>query len=175
MTYHRNVDEAHRKHFTMLLENKCRALIKAHPNSLNSFRVWVDPIASSYKKADEVVGIILKRQLGEVVEGGGFVHGVYTRGSKEVPAIQLCDLLLGAVMDGWQQDAFSVNKLRIRQHLANSLGWITLLKADTDREDRKFNIWKFYDPKRGEREANTQKVKLKNPLPVRFMPINSRR
>jgi hypothetical protein len=46
----------------MLLSNKMERVAKKHPNC-REFRAWVDPIASRYKKADEVVEIISNNLL----------------------------------------------------------------------------------------------------------------
>jgi hypothetical protein len=81
----------------MLLSNKIRRALKRHPTR-RTFFVWVDPIASSYKKADEAVEVIAKRIVAKTAAGNPPEIRVTTRESHDVRAIQLCDLLLGAVM-----------------------------------------------------------------------------
>jgi hypothetical protein len=57
--YHENDwDLARRKHFTMLLTNKMKKALRRFPNREHEFRVWCDPIASRYAKADEAVEVI---------------------------------------------------------------------------------------------------------------------
>lgn len=51
-------DLARRKHFGMLLSNKIKACIRAHPGREQTFRVLVDPINSRYSKADEAAEVI---------------------------------------------------------------------------------------------------------------------
>ena len=128
------------------------------------FRIYVDPIASRYAKADEAVEVIANNVLHQVFEPKRPVDRVITRDSKETPTIQLCDLLLGAVMDGWQQDARSEAKIAVQKQIARHLGWNDL-QADTYKTERKFNIWYFHDPTLGAREVGTRKVELRYPLP----------
>jgi hypothetical protein len=161
-----DLDLARRKHFTMLLAKKVQACIKAQGNRAHTFRIWVDPVHSRYQKADEAAEVIannvLKAALGEVRP----VDKVITRDSKDTPSIQLCDFLLGAVMDAWQEDATARDKKRLQRLIALHLGWPDL-RADTLPEERKFNIWYFYDQRRGEREPATRNVRLVYPLPPR--------
>jgi len=152
-----------RKHFTLLLTNKINRALRARPDREHTFRIWVDPIPSRCEKADEAVAVIANNVLGQVFGNIRPVDKVITRNSKETPTIQLCDLLLGAVMDAWQQDAKSEPKKKIRQFIAEHLGWENL-KADTHPDERKFNIWYFYDPVLGEREVETREVNLKYPI-----------
>jgi hypothetical protein len=159
-------DLARRKHFTMLLTNKVRRCVQAQPGRDHTFRVWVDPIASRYGKADEVVEIISNRVLAKVLGPGRTVDRVLTKDSKHSPSIQLSDLLLGAVMDAWQDEASSPTKLAVRSHIARYLGWPDL-RADTRPSERKFNIWYFHDKTRGPREPETRSVQLLYPLPAR--------
>lgn len=51
-------DLARRKHLVMLLTNKMRRCANAHRGYRNVFRVWIDPIASRYAKADEAAAVI---------------------------------------------------------------------------------------------------------------------
>ena len=164
-----DLDLARRKHFTMLLTNKVQACIKVQKNRKHTFRIWVDPIHSRYSKADEAAEVIansvLKGALGEVRP----VDRVITRDSKDTPSIQLCDFLLGAVMDAWQEEASSREKKKLQKLIALYLGWPDL-RADTGPIERKFNIWYFYDQRRGAREPHTRDVRLVYPL--RPMPAS---
>ena len=72
------------------------------------------------------------------------VDKVITRDSKDTPSIQLCDFLLGAVMDAWQEEASSREKKKLQKLIALYLGWPDL-RADTRPIERKFNIWYFHD------------------------------
>lgn len=157
-------DLARRKHFTELLVNKIKRCIKAHPGRAYTFRIWVDPIASRYKKADEAVAVISNNVLAPAVGILRPVDKVITRDSKDTPSIQLCDLLLGAIMEAWQQKATSESKQILQGYIARQLGWSDL-RADTKPEERKFNIWYFYDKEQGPREIETRAVNLKVPLP----------
>ena len=82
----RDWDLARRKHFTMLLTNKIRRCLDAHRDRDQTFRLWVDPIASRYKKADEAVEVItnnvLKKIFGEIRP----VDKVLTRDSHDTRA-----------------------------------------------------------------------------------------
>jgi hypothetical protein len=156
---------AWQKHFTMLLTNKMKQCLKRHRDRENVFRVWVDPIQSSYPKTDEVVEIIANHVLARAVPGRRAIDKVITRDSKETPAIQLCDILLGAVLDAWRRNAESDEKLGVQRLIAEHLGWPDL-QADTDPKERKFNIWYFYDPVRQKsREVQMRLVNLRYPLP----------
>jgi hypothetical protein len=152
----------------MLLTNKMRKALKRFPDREHVFRVYVDPIASRYDKADEAVEVISNNILNQEFRGKSPspVKSVITRDSKETPSIQLCDLLLGAVMETWQQKASNPTKLAVRQIIADHLGWDDL-DSDTYVRERKFNIWYFFDPpKEGVRRVNTRPVYLKYSYPV---------
>ena len=159
-------DLALRKHFVMLLVNKMKQCARAHTDRANVFRIWVDPIASSYKKADEAAHVIAKNTLRQMFTDQEVeVESVVTRDSKATPTIQLCDLLLGAVMDAWQGSARKQEKRDVARQIATYLGWDDL-RSDTFSAERKFNIWYFYD-RRKPRPVVTRQVQLKYPLPVR--------
>ena len=158
-------DLARRKHFTMLLTNKMGKALKRFPDREHEFRVYVDPIASRYDKADEAVEVISNNVLNQEFRGRSPVKSVITRDSKLTPSIQLCDLLLGAVMETWQQKASNPAKLAVRQIVAEHLGWNTF-DSDTHVRERKFNIWYFFDtPKEAVRRVKTNIVHLKYPYP----------
>jgi len=155
-------DLARRKHYTMLLATKMRKAIQRYPNRNHEFRVYVDRIASRYGKADEAMEVITNNILNQRFRNLSPVTSVVTRDSKETPAIQLCDLLLGAVMENWQQRATNTTKTAITKRIADHLGWVDL-DSDTMPSERKFNIWYFFDPMREVRRVNTKKVSLKYP------------
>jgi hypothetical protein len=140
--------------------------MEVHPEREHTFRIWVDPIPSSYEKADEVVEIISNNVLAQALGDIRPVDTVITKDSKDTETIQLCDLLLGAVMDAWQQHASSEPKTAIQAYIAEHLGW-TDLRADTYPTERKFNIWYFHDESLGGREIETRHTNLKYPLPQR--------
>lgn len=161
--FHKNDwDLARRKHYTMLLATKMRKAIQRHPNREHEFRVYVDRIASRYGKADEAMEVITNNILNQRFRDVSPVTSVVTRDSKETPAIQLCDLLLGAVMENWQRRATNSTKLSITKNIARHLGWPDL-NADTMPSERKFNIWYFFDPVRESRRVGTRKVSLTYP------------
>ena len=165
--YHQgDYDLARRKHFNLLLNSKIKSVLKAHPNRECQFRVVVDPIASRYKKADEASHIIVNNQINQVTRLSDVIDSYVTKDSKTSVQIQLCDLLLGAVMAAWQKKATSEGKILIQREISDYLGWIDL-EADTNPSERKFNIWYFYDKNLGPREVKTRTVRLKYPLPQR--------
>ncbi|MFM5879784.1 DUF3800 domain-containing protein [Aeromonas sanarellii] len=165
--YHNgDYDLARRKHFNLLLHSKIKAVVKAHPNRDCQFRVVVDPIASRYKKADEASHVIVNNQVNQSTSISDIIDSYTTKDSKESAQIQLCDLLLGAVMAAWQKKSTSEGKAQILSTISAHLGWSDL-EADTSPAERKFNIWYFYDPTLGLREVKTRVVRLKHPLPQR--------
>ena len=155
-------DLARRKHYTMLLTSKMRKALNRFPDRKHEFRIYVDPIASRYGKADEAMEVITNNILNQRFYKNSPVSSVRTRDSWETPSIQVCDLLLGAVMETWQQKATNSTKQAIRKLIAHHLGWDNL-DSDTMPSERKFNIWYFFDPIREERKVATRKVKLLHP------------
>jgi Protein of unknown function (DUF3800) len=164
-TYHDgSFDLARRKHFAMLLTRKMKRCAMLHPDRPNYFRIWVDPIASAYRKAGEATQIIASHTLKQALKSEhAIVENLQERDSKATPSIQLCDLLLGAVMDAWQGQARKPEKLALAAKVASHLGWPDL-GADTFPSERKFNIWYFHDGSR-DRTARSRPVKLSHPLP----------
>jgi hypothetical protein len=142
------------------------ACLKARPSREQTFRVLVDPIHSRYSKADEATEVICNNALAKVFNGRRPVDRVLTRDSVQTPSIQLCDLLLGATLGAWEQDASADPKLAVQAAIAEHLGWKDL-RADTFRPEKKFNVWMFYDPTRGPRKAQSRVVALRYPLPRR--------
>ena len=158
-----DMDLARRKLFTLLLTNKIKRCLRAYPDREQTFRIWVDPIASRYKKADEAVERISNNVLRKVFGEVRPVDKVITHDSKDTPSIQLCDVLLGAVMETWQRKVTSAAKLELRNWIAYHLGWPELA-FDTRPQEVKFNIWYFCDPKQP-REAQARGVSLIYPPP----------
>jgi hypothetical protein len=157
-----SLDLARRKHMTMLLTNKLERCLKVS-GAEQTFRIWVDPIPSRYKKADEVVEIIANNVLAKVFGERRPVDKVFTRDSKTTPSIQLCDLLLGAVTGAWNRKATREEKHDLQQLIAGYLGW-EQLDSDTHPSERKFNIWYMHDETQGRRAVVTKPVKLKYAL-----------
>ena len=81
-------------------------------------------------------------------------------------SIQLCDVLLGAVMSEWDRQPAGGAKGELRSFIEGHLGWENL-HADTHPHERKFNVWMFYDTRRGPRQSTTRPVLLTYPLPER--------
>lgn len=159
-------DLAMRKHYTTLITNKVKSCVSAHSTRKHEFRIWVDTLPSSYNKADEAMEIIANRALKQAFGEISLVDSVIEKDSKDAVQIQLCDLLLGAVMESWQQKATSEAKVQIQKYIAEYLGWKDL-RSDTKPSERKFNVWFFHDRSRGGREVKTRPVVLKYPLRTR--------
>jgi len=154
-----SMDLARRKHFAKLLSNKMKRCAERHSDRDNFFRLWVDPIASAYAKAGEAAQIITTHTLKQIFKDSQVeVEDLQERDSKSTPSIQLCDLLLGAVMDAWQGQARKPEKLDLAKEIARHMGW-TDLAADTFPKERKFNIWYFHDGKH-DRAVKTRPVSL---------------
>lgn len=163
--YHRNDwDLARRKHYTMLLAQKMRRALKRFPNREHEFRVYVDRMPFRYAKANEAMEVISNNILNKEFRHVSPVTSVLTRDSRETPSIQLCDLLLGAVMETWHRRTLNSTKLAIRAEIARHLGWKDL-DADRHEVERKFNIWYFHDPTREKRVVTTRTVNLLHPYP----------
>ena len=157
-------DLARRKHYTMLITNKMKKALRRFPGRKHEFRIYIDTIASRYSKADEAMEVITNHVLNKEFRDSSPVHSVITRDSSDTPGIQLCDLMLGAVMETWQKQAVHPAKKAVRQCIADHLGW-PALDADTYKTERKFNIWYFLDTTREKRHVVTRSVKLKYPYP----------
>lgn len=141
-----------------------RRALQRYPGQEHEFRVYVDPIASRYGKADEAMEVITNNILNQRFRKISPVTSVTTRDSKETPAIQICDLMLGAVMENWQRRATNTTKEAIYDEIARHLGWRDL-DSDTFPRERKFNIWYFFDPTREARKVATRTVSLLYPYP----------
>lgn len=159
-----SLDVARRKHFALLLTRKMKRCADLHGDRDNYFRLWVDPIASAYRKAGEATQMIATNTLNQMFRNQCVVlESLQERDSKTTPSIQLCDLLLGAVMDGWQGQAKKPEKRAVAAEIARHLGWPDLA-ADTFPGERKFNIWYLQDPTRS-RAVKTRPVSLIHALP----------
>jgi hypothetical protein len=166
--FHKDFDEARRKHFAMLLKSKVKFFSAGARDK--SYHVRVDPLPSRYPKADEaafkIVGATLKKELGIAP-----LQSLVTVDSKTSIGVQLADFFLGAAMADWQKEATSGFKKRVGLHISEHLGWADLF-ADTPYDEWKFNIWYFFDPTaKKKREIKTRSVKLK----IRMPPFRPRR
>lgn len=170
MSFHEDLDEARCKHFAMLVKAKVKYFCAGAKDKAYHFRV--DPLPSRYKKADEATFKIAGAQLKNAL-GLEPLKTLFTRDSKTTVGIQVVDLLLGAAMADFQDEARSEAKARVRQALADYLGWPDL-RADTALSEWKFNIWYFFDPTTGQqREVKTRPVTLKIPMAT-FRPRDIR-
>lgn len=149
-----------RKHLTMLLTDKMKRALNKSPGSRHHFHVWVDTLPFSYKKSHEVIEVISNNVLQREVGGRRAVHSVQQKNSKETDAIQLCDLLLGAVLAAWQGRATSEAKHRVMGQIAARIGWPDL-RADTRPHERRFNIWHFHPEGDRPREVLTRRVDIR--------------
>lgn len=153
-------DLQRRKHFTMLLAKKIERF--AAPGKV--YRIRVDPIHSHYAKADEAAEVILRRLIEQEagLTGTDTIHSLRTVDSKETPGVQLCDLLLGAVMAAREGKVTSNAKSALIERIATELGWPDL-GFDTYPRVRKFNIWRFWDPTSGTPRPEQTQRKTKHP------------
>jgi hypothetical protein len=63
------------------------------------------------------------------------------------------DVLFGAVVTGWNEEASGLAETSVRDHVAELLGW-RHLRADTKPSEWKLNAWFFFDPKEGKLTAS---------------------
>ena len=154
-------DLALRKHFTMLATTKMKFFADGEPKE---FFLVVDPLPSSYAKADEAAEVIIGHTLKRDVGKHAIIRSLTTRDSKDTPGIQLADVLLGATLADWQGEVSSGPKTRIAKLVAMHLGWPDT-QADTYPGESKFNIWHFHDPIAGHaREVRTRGLRLTHPM-----------
>lgn len=152
---------AKQKHFNMLICNKIKSSLEKNRN--NRFILSVDDLPFSYSKADESMHIIANNIIRQKTAIPNAITKLKEVDSKRCHGVQLCDLLLGAVLSSYQQDISSQRKKDLAQFIAKHLGW-DKLNYDTLNTDKKFNIWYFYDPTRGPRIVKTRETRLKYPL-----------
>lgn len=155
-------ETAKKKHFNMLICNKIQSSLKK--NSNNRFILSVDDLPFSYHKSDEQMHIIANRIIKKKSYISNAIQKLNEVNSRHCHGVQLCDLLLGAVVSGYQKEISSERKLELCQLIAEYLGW-DQLAYDTLDTDKKFNIWSFYDPTKGARKVKTRETRLKYPLP----------
>lgn len=160
-----SLDVAHRKHMTQFLANKIARCVRTHDGQKTEFRVYADhPFAGSgYDRAHEAAHVIGNNLVAQVLGALRPIDKVFPCDSKLYPGIQLCDVLLGAVLDGWNRASTGDAKPDLRRHVAKHLGWDDL-DSDTMPSERKFNIWYMCDP-REPRVTTTRVVTLARPLP----------
>jgi hypothetical protein len=158
-------DLQRRKHFTMLLAKKIKRF--AAPGKV--YRIRVDPIHSRYAKADEAAEVILRRLIEQEarLSGTDSIHSLLTVDSKDTPGVQLCDLLLGAVMAARDGKVTSAAKLALIARVAEHLGWPDL-QADTYPDARKFNVWRFWDPTSGTPRPEATRGQIVHPKARRW-------
>lgn len=161
MEHHKDFDEVKRKFFALFLQGRLKFLNGSAKTK--AYHVIVDPLPSRYAKADEaahkIVNHTLKRDIGSPL-----VTKLVTRDSKDAVGIQVADLLLGAVLAGWQGEITAPGKLRLMRYVASHLGWPDTA-SDTYPHEAKFNIWNFHDP-RDQRRTKTRTVRLLVPCSV---------
>lgn len=175
-------DLARRKHFTQFLSNKIARMKRVHRGRQLEVRVYLDRIPSSYAKAGEAMEVIGNRTVNKLTPLADFAESVNTINaltecdSHDYLGIQVCDLLLGAVVDTWNERSTNEFKAKLKVRLAEHLGWPDL-RSDTIPAERKFNIWRLTDQvgKDQVRPVETRAVKLKKPLPLpRHVPPGQR-
>jgi hypothetical protein len=155
-----NWDLARRKHFTLFLANKIRRFAAPRKH----YMIRVDPIHSSYAKADEAAEVILNNIMEQAptLRGTGTIDSLLTVDSKETPGMQLADLLVGAVLAARHGHITAEPKRALVQRIAEHLGW-TDLTSDTMPRAQKFNIWRFWDPTSGKPRPEVTRLTTKTP------------
>jgi hypothetical protein len=158
-------DLAWRRFLTLFIENKCKRLVRHAPSLNREVRIWCDPIQSRYAKADEALQIIANNMLNKHVGKRCQIVAVRPRNSREVPAIQLCDVLLGAVVTSFLGRPQGEYKLDLQAWIARHLSWPDLLRGTFEKE-AKFNIW-FFCERNVPRKVFGRAVTLLHPYPHR--------
>ncbi|BFU60749.1 MULTISPECIES: DUF3800 domain-containing protein [Rodentibacter] len=157
-----NYETAKQKHFNLLVCNKiATSLFKDRERR---FILSVDDLPFSYRKADEAMHIIANNIIRQKTAIPNAILKLNEVNSKHCHGVQLCDLLLGAVLSGYQKDSSSERKQAISALIAEHIGW-DKLAYDTLDTEKKFNIWYFYDSTKGPRMVKTMETRLKYPLP----------
>lgn len=156
-----NYETAKQKHFNELICNKIKSSL--YKNRNNRFILSVDDLPFSYHKADEAMHIIANNIIRQETAIPNAILKLNEVDSKHCHGVQLCDLLLGAVLSGYQKDVSSERKQALSLLIAEYLGWDKLM-YDTLSTEVKFNIWSFYDPTKGRRMVKTKETQLKYPI-----------
>ncbi|HDV7179945.1 TPA: DUF3800 domain-containing protein [Mannheimia haemolytica] len=152
---------AKQKHFNLLICNKIEQSL--YKNRINRFVLSVDDLPFKYNKADEAMHIIANNIIRKKTAVANAILALNEVDSRKSSGVQLCDLLLGAILSSYQNDITSERKKELTKWIALHLGW-DKLTYDTLQEEKKFNIWYFYDPTKGPRIVRTRETKLKYPL-----------
>lgn len=162
--YHNgDYDLAFRKNFSSLLTCKIAQFARGFPEK--RYRIHVDPIKSSYGKADEAARIITGHSVRQRI-GMDCIDSLRTRDSKDSLGIQLSDLFIGAILSPWQRnDIQDSAKLAVRNSVAEHLGWRDLKACTfpTGNNEWKFNIWYLENPRK--REAPARRLNLMHRMP----------
>ncbi len=160
--HNRDRDLALRKHFGLFLQKRIKFLNAQARDK--RYHVIVDPLPSRYKKADEAAAKIANHTLRRDI-GSELITTLVTRDSRATLGIQVADILLGAILAGWQGEVTSGPKLRLTQFVADHLGWQDTF-SDTYPTEAKVNIWHFDTPGKSKRRVRTRGVKLRIPCPI---------
>jgi hypothetical protein len=165
--FHDGRDMQLRKHFGLLLRKKIAYFARAGAD--RRYRVRVDPLPTRYAREHEAVGNIVNAQLRKDLAdlrhdlSSPLIHDIRACDSARTVGIQVSDVLLGAVLAAWQQQASAAPKLNLCAHVAAHLGWSDL-RSDTKPFIWKFNIW--HSLGEGEpREVDTRPVNLRYSMP----------
>jgi hypothetical protein len=154
--------EALQKQFSLLLRKKIAFFSEG--DKRKAYHIVVDKLPYSYDKVDEATHVIVNHELKRDL-GFAPIHNLVSRNSRDAAGIQVADVLLGAVVTGWNQEDSGDAKIAVRDCVAEHLGW-RHLRADTRPWEWKFNTWFFYDPSEGKgREVATWALNLKHPVP----------
>lgn len=157
------IQEARIRHLSAFLRSKIAFF--SPPKSRKRYHLRVDPLPSSYPNEDEKLWKITNAMLSQTL-GDKRIASLITRDSKSVRGIQLADFLLGAVLCPWNDDVQPDSpKAKISSLLYEYLGW-TDHRADTLKEELKFNIWHFHDKQLGPRQVRARRVRLKHRIVI---------
>ncbi|WP_439291219.1 DUF3800 domain-containing protein [Lonepinella koalarum] len=159
-----NYETAKKKHFNALICNKITYSLSMNKN--RRFILSVDDLPFSYEKSDESMHIIANNIIRQKTGVENAITELREINSKQCVGVQLCDLLLGAVLSGYQKDSTSERKQVLSKLIAEYLGWDSLA-YDTLQNEKKFNIWYFYDPTKGPRLVRSKETNLKYPMPYK--------
>jgi hypothetical protein len=161
--YHEGSSEkAMRKHAATYLRTRIERFCGR--SSRKQYDVYVDELPYSYHKSAEVIQITANNELNSRI-GRKPIRNLEECNSKEEPGIQICDVLLGAVLEPWNQDADPESKrggakYRIIQKIGDKMGerWDGL-RPDTKPHVWKYNICHFYSPNDGSREIDAESTR----------------